>query len=53
MLILKFISLLVGAKSPRYVCVLHIVSNFVFTMLLILAIKLQKLGFMDLCDTDL
>ena len=46
-IILKFINLLVRTKSPRYFCVLLIVSNFVFTMLLICQVtKMRIYGFM-------
>ena len=52
-LILKSINLSVGSKSSPSFCVLHIVSNFVLTMLFICQVKLQKLGFMDVCVTYL
>ena len=46
-LILKFINLLVDTKSPHYFCVLHIVSNMFFTMLLICQVaKIRTDGFM-------
>ena len=48
-LILELIHLLVVTKSrsPHYFCVLHIVSSFVFTMLLIFQVtKLKMYGFM-------
>ena len=46
-LILKFINLLVDTKSPHYFCVLHILSNLFFTMLLICQVtKIRTDGFM-------
>ena len=53
-LILELIDLLVGTKSrsPHYFFVLHIVSNFVFSILLICQVK-QNLRFKDLYVTGL
>ena len=53
-LILGLIDLLVGTKSrsPHYFFVLHIVSNFVFSILLICQVK-QNLRFKDLYVTGL